>query len=81
MEFPCDFPLKVMGKDDERFRSTAFALVQRHVRQLTPDDVKSRRSSGGKFVALTFSFQAESREQLDALYEDLNASDHVLMVL
>ena len=52
-----------------------------HVGKLTPDDVRSRKSSGGTFIALTFRFQARSREQLDALYTDLNANEHILMVL
>ncbi len=81
MEFPCDFPLKVMGKDNEEFHTSAYAVVQRHVGKLTPDDVRSRKSSGGTFIALTFRFQARSREQLDALYTDLNANEYILMVL
>ncbi len=81
IDFPCDFPLKVMGKDSDHFHKTAYELVQRHVGDLDPNEISKRRSSGGKFVALTFRFQAQSREQLDALYQELNSNEHVLMVL
>lgn len=81
MEFPCSFPLKVMGRADVGFADLVLAIVRRHVEALPDDALSARASRGGAYVALTVTFEAHSREQLDALYRELSAHERVLFVL
>jgi hypothetical protein len=80
-EFPCSFPIKVFGKDEDEFETLVVSIIQRHVPELHPENVNSRLSDGGKYLAVTATFIADSREQLDALYMELSAHKRVLMVL
>lgn len=81
LEFPCDFPLKVMGETREGFAEAVVAVVQ----QLAPDfdatRVEMRASSGGKYVSLTCTVTATSRSQLDDLYRALTSHPWVKVVL
>lgn len=81
LEFPCTFPLKVMGRAEAGLDALVAAIVQRHVGALPGDALRTRASSGGAYVAITVTFEARSRAQLDALYTELSAHEHVLMVL
>ncbi len=80
-EFPCRFPLKAIGKDDGEFRALVTETVRRHIPELSDDDVTTRPSAGGKYLAVTATFIATSREQLDAIYRELSSSELVLMLL
>ncbi len=79
--FPCDFPIKVMGRDGEAFRSLTLAIVERHAGPLDPERISERASSKGNFLSMTYTIRAESRAQLDAIYQDLTASGIVLVAL
>lgn len=79
--FPCDFPIKVMGREDQSFRSLTLAIVERHAGPLSPGQITERPSAKGKFVSMTYTIRAESRAQLDAIYQDLTASGVVLVAL
>jgi putative lipoic acid-binding regulatory protein len=79
--FPTDFPIKVMGRDSESFRTLTLAIVERHAGPLEPERISERMSREGRFLALTYTIRAESRAQLDAIYEDLTASGVVLVAL
>jgi hypothetical protein len=79
--FPTDFPVKVMGRDTESFRTLTLAIVERHAGPLAPERISERASRAGRFLALTYTIRAESRAQLDAIYEDLTASGVVLVAL
>lgn len=81
LEFPCDFPIKVMGKDRADFHDTARALVEQHTGPLDDDRLRVAESRNGRFVSITITIRAESRAQLDAIYEDLSAHDEVLVAL
>ena len=81
MEFPCEFPLKVMGDNEGVFRETVLAIVQRHVPDLDASRVESRESRSGKYTSLTIPFTAESRAQLDALYQELTDCEAVKVAL
>ena len=80
-QFPCEFPIKVMGRDSESFRTQTLAIVERHAGTLPPDRISERMSSKGRFLALTYTIQAESRAQLDQIYQDLTDSGVVLVAL
>jgi uncharacterized protein len=81
LDFPCDFPIKVMGRKAEGFREVIVALVEAHAGPLDVDRVSLRESRDGNFVALTIMLRAESQAQLDAIYNDLSEHDQVLMAL
>lgn len=81
LTFPCEFPIKAMGKADDDFDALVVALIRKHSPDLTEGAVKSRHSNGGRFVSVTVTIQAESREQLDNIYMDLSAEKRILMAL
>lgn len=81
LEFPCDFPLKVMGRAESDFDALVVAIVRRHVEDLREGAVSSRESRKGNYVSVTVTIQAESQAQLDSLYHELSAHERVLMVL
>ncbi len=80
LQFPCPFSIKVMGPNSEAFALAVSDIFSRH---LASDQLSySRRlSSGDKYLSLTGTFTARSREQLDALYRELHAHELVLMTL
>jgi uncharacterized protein len=79
--FPCAFPIKVIGKDTDGFTNLVTEIIRRHVPDLAADAVSTRPSAGGKYIAVTATFIAQSREQLDAMYRELSSNDQVLYVL
>ncbi len=81
MQFPCEFSVKAMGLAEGDFDAVVVEIVRRHVADLGESAVKSRLSKGGKYVAVTVTFEATSREQLDAIYHALTDDDRVLMSL
>lgn len=81
LKFPCDFPLKVMGRRSEDFRSIVLRIVQKHAGAIDAARIEERPSRDGNYLSLTCTFAAESREQLDALYQELTTCERVLVVL
>ncbi|HEB55178.1 MAG TPA: DUF493 domain-containing protein [Gammaproteobacteria bacterium] len=80
-EFPCEFPLKVMGRHAGEFENHVRQIVARHVDEAEILESKSRPSNNGNFLSVTVIIQAQSKQQLDRIYLDLNASNAVLMTL
>jgi len=80
-DFPCDFPIKAMGKADEDFDHLVVSLIRKHCPAIQEGAVESRLSSGGKYISVTVTIQADSKSQLDKIYEDLTAESRVLMSL
>lgn len=80
-KFPCDFPLKVMGRKSDDFRSIVLGIVQKHAGNIAPTQIEERPSKDGNYLSLTCTFAAQSREQLDALYRELTSCERVLIVL
>lgn len=80
-QFPCEFPIKVMGRDTPSFRSVTHAIVERHAGPLPADRITERPSSKGNFLAVTYTIVARDRAQLDAIYQDLTSSGVVLVAL
>ena len=79
--FPCQFPLKVMGRKTDDFRSLVIGIVQKHAGTIEPHQIEERPSKDGNYLSLTCTFEAQSREQLDALYRELTSCERVLIVL
>ena len=81
IEYPSLFPIKVMGLTQEGFAQAILAVVQRHAQDFEPSTMEMRASSAGKYLSLTCTINATSREQLDNLYRDLSSHPMVVMVL
>jgi putative lipoic acid-binding regulatory protein len=81
VEFPSEFPIKVMGRHDSDLRALTQAIIERHSGPVPPASVRTRTSADGNFLALTYLVLAKDREQLDAIYRELTACKAVLMAL
>lgn len=79
LKFPCDFPIKAMGKTSANLESMVVTIIRKHVNDLGKGAIRERLSSGGKYTSVTVTIRATSRAQLDAIYQDLSDCDDVLM--
>ncbi len=81
LEFPCDFPIKIMGTAADDFARLMVDIVLRHAPDFDAARVEMRASSGGKYLSVTCTVRATSKPQLDALYRELTAHPLVKVVL
>jgi putative lipoic acid-binding regulatory protein len=81
LTFPCEFPMKIMGRREDGFAQLVSEIVLRHAPDFDPATMEMRSSKQGRYLSLTVTIQARSREQLDALYSELSAHPMILMVL
>ena len=81
MQFPMDFPIKVMGKRVDSFADEVVAVVLEHAPGFDPATLEMRASRNGNYLSLTATIHAESRPQLDALYRALSSHPLVKLVL
>jgi len=79
--FPCEFPLKVMGRREDGFAQVVSEIVMRHAEDFRPETIEMRSSKNARYLSLTVVITARSREQLDALYSELSKHPMVMMVL
>ena len=80
IKYPCSFPIKVMGLNTLQFEQVARTIIEKHV-QPGLVEYANQLSSNGKYLSITATFTATSREQLDALYRELNGHELVVMTL
>jgi putative lipoic acid-binding regulatory protein len=78
--FPCRFPIKAIGPQSPDFKNHVIEICETHVGAIVAEDVKMQPSSNGRFVSVTVTFTAESRTQLDALYQALTDSKKIKVV-
>lgn len=81
LEFPTDFPVKIMGERRDDFAQAMVELVQRHAPDFKPETVEMRASSKGNYLSVTCTVRATSKAQLDALYREITAHPWVKMAL
>lgn len=81
LEFPCQFPIKAMGKCDQDFELLVVSIIRRHVDELLDSDIHTRPSKGGNYLAVTVTIQAQSQAQLDTIYYELSGHPKIVMVL
>jgi putative lipoic acid-binding regulatory protein len=81
LTFPCSFPVKAIGLHTEDFEANVVTIIRRHAPDLSDDAITSRNSGGGRYLAVTATIIATSREQLDAIYLELNSHQQVVWVL
>ena len=81
LEFPCRFEIKAKGRQRAEFEDQISMIVNRHLGGLPILGAHSRCSRQGRYVSVTCVIHAMSREQLDAIYLDLNSEPEVLLTL
>ncbi|MDO9141834.1 MAG: DUF493 domain-containing protein [Methylobacter sp.] len=81
LEFPCQFPVKAMGRAELELDLLVVDIIRRHVADINEGAVTSRPSKDGNYLAVTVIVEASSKQQLDAIYQDLSDHPHVLMAL
>jgi uncharacterized protein len=81
IEYPTDFPIKVLGRNTPGFAQAVTGIVLRHAPDFDPQTVEMRPSRQNTYLGLTFVIRATSRQQLDALYSELSGNAMVAMVL
>ena len=81
LEFPCAFPLKIMGLTHDALAQTVLEVVQRHAPDYDGSTMEMRASSSGKYHSLTCTINATSKPQLDDLYRELSSHPLVKVVL
>jgi putative lipoic acid-binding regulatory protein len=81
LTFPCVFPIKVMGRRQDEFAQVITDIVLRHAPDFHPETIEMRSSKQARYISLTVTINAKSREQLDALYSELSKHPMVTMVL
>lgn len=81
IQYPTDFPIKIMGRREPRLVHTIVEVVKRHAPDFDPATVEMRTSKKNNYLSVTCTVRATSREQLDALYQELCDHPMVVMVL
>jgi uncharacterized protein len=81
LEFPCEFPLKVMGKAEDTLAQVVLEIVTRHAPDFDGATMEMRASSGGNYLSFTCTVIATSKPQLDALYMELTSHPLVKIAL
>jgi putative lipoic acid-binding regulatory protein len=81
LQFPTDYPIKIVGRPSAEFRAHIHALVLKHVPNVETDRITERLSENGNYLSISYMIRAESREQIVALAKDLTSAEGVVMVL
>jgi len=81
LEFPCDFPIKIMGYTRDEFANTMLEIVLRHAPDFDAATMEMRPSRTGKYISLTCTIRATSKQQLDDLYREISGHPMVAMAL
>lgn len=81
IEFPCDYPIKVLGRSGDEFERVVLEIFEHHAPGYNRGTITRRPSRNGKFTALTITIVATGKPQLEALHQDLMASGLVQMVI
>ncbi len=81
IDYPARFPLKVFGLDNSEFEAIVIDLVRARIPEAEHIEIGRRKSSRGKYLALTLTFTVYSQRQLEEIYRDLYACEHVVMSL
>jgi len=81
LEFPSDYPVRVLGRPQRGFREHVHAIVLRHAPALGPERVSERPSAQCNFLSLSYQLRAESRAQIEALVSALQGCEGVLMLI
>lgn len=81
IEFPCDYPIKIIGEREPEVIADIIAIVRKHAPEVTPDHVTTRQSRNGNFESIRVTIVATGEAQLKALHTELLELASVRLVL
>ncbi|MES2204491.1 MAG: DUF493 domain-containing protein [Pseudomonadota bacterium] len=82
LEFPCAFTVKTFGKATPEYEIAVLEIIKKHINEpLKEDAVKQRYSKDKNYLALSITINAQSKAQMDAIYQDLTKEPLVTMAL
>jgi len=81
MNFPCVFPIKVMGANRDDFENLVVEIIRKHAPIAADGGISTRLSRGGRFISITVHIHAKGQDQVDTIYRELSAHERVLMML
>ena len=81
IDFPCDFPIKIIGIVNEEFTSIIVNIIKKHLPKFDEHKIEMKGSSGGKYISLTCTVHVVSKNQLDDLYRELSSLTMTKFVL
>jgi len=81
LQYPCDFPIKVLGNTRAGFAQAVLAIIQKHAPEFDGASMEMKTSKRGRYLSVTCVIRATSRDQLDGLYRELCDHPMVVMVL
>jgi putative lipoic acid-binding regulatory protein len=81
IDFPCDFPVKVMGASIPEFHACINKIAKKHDSEYITDETTQNVSKTGKYVSLTLNIHAKDKKQLDKIYQELTDHELVLWAL
>lgn len=80
-QFPSSYSLKAIGKTEGDFEDIVYSIMLRHIPSFDRNGMSSRLSRDGNYLSITLSFFAETKEQVESLFKELNDHEQVIMVL
>ena len=81
IEFPCHFPIKIIGEAHQDFIQIIASLINKHIPDFVEKKIESKMSSEKKFISLTCTVYVTSKHQLDLIYKDLSSHPMTKFVL
>ncbi len=81
LKFPCQFPIKIMGKNHHGFHQAVIEIMRKHLDDFDTTQFSEVESKNKNYCSITANVNAQSQEHLDGIYLDLTASDWVIMAL
>ncbi|OGT30934.1 MAG: transcriptional regulator [Gammaproteobacteria bacterium RIFCSPHIGHO2_12_FULL_35_23] len=81
LQFPCEFPIKVIGNNSETFEIEVLTIIKQYVRNLRENAIRTKPSKNSKYLAITITINAQSQQQLDTIYQALNQCPLVQIAL
>ncbi len=81
IEFPCLYPIKIIGHAEVNFEITVVSVVERHTGKIDNELINARTSRDNNYVSVTVTIAATGEEQLQQIFADLKKVESVKMVL
>ena len=81
INFPCEFPIKILGKDSDVFENTVSQIMAKHDQKYSEISVKKNNSKNKNYIALTWVVNVNNKDELDNIYRDLSKDKNILFVL
>ena len=81
IEFPCDFPIKVIGRSSTKLSELVLSIIRQHISDFLAESMCTKKSGRGKYTSVTITVRVSNKNILDAIYKDLSSKPEIIMVL